>query len=67
LKGKQKYRRKHFKFLDYSSNEMKKNSEKVKNYFTYFLKGDQFAHQKINEKNTFLALTYSKIKIFSKF
>jgi hypothetical protein len=25
-----------------------------------------FAHQKINEKNTFLALTTSKIKIYSK-
>jgi hypothetical protein len=32
-----------------------------------FLQGDQFAHQEINEKNTFLALTYSKKKIFSKF
>jgi hypothetical protein len=30
-------------------------------------KGDQIAHQKINEKNTFLALTYSKIIFFSKF
>jgi hypothetical protein len=30
------------------------------------MKKDQYAHQKINEKNTFLALTYSKMKIFSK-
>jgi hypothetical protein len=29
-------------------------------------KNSQFARQKINEKNTFLALTYSKIKIFFK-
>jgi hypothetical protein len=28
---------------------------------------DQFSHQKINEKNTFLAVLYTKIKIFSKF
>jgi hypothetical protein len=33
----------------------------------YFKKGDQFAHQKINENNTFLALTNSKVEIPSKF
>jgi hypothetical protein len=33
----------------------------------FFLKGDQFSHQQFNEKNTFLALTYSEKKIFSKF
>jgi hypothetical protein len=41
---------------------------KEKKILKYFQKGDQFEHQKINEKkNTFLALTNSKIKIFLKF
>jgi hypothetical protein len=41
-------------FLNYTSNQMKKNQIKEKNYFEYFLKGDQFAHQKINEKTFWL-------------
>jgi hypothetical protein len=44
---------------------MKKTQNKEKITLN-FLKGDQFAHQKVIEKNTFLALTYSKIKIFFK-
>jgi hypothetical protein len=46
---------------------MEKKLRTRKKLLQIFLKGDQFAHQKINEKNTFLALTNSKIKIFSKF
>jgi ABC-type microcin C transport system permease subunit YejE len=50
--------------LDYSSNQMKKTQNKEKN--TIFKKV-KFAHQKINEKNTFFAVTNWKIKIFAKF
>jgi hypothetical protein len=50
-------------FLNYSSNQMVKTQNKEKITLTIFKK----AHQKINEKNTFLALTNLKKKIFSKF
>jgi hypothetical protein len=45
--------------IDYSSNQIKKTQNKEKIPLKIF--------KKINEKNTILALTNSKIKIFSKF
>jgi hypothetical protein len=43
---------------------MKKKLRIGKKLLSIFLKGDQFPHQKINEKTIFLALTYSKVKFF---
>jgi hypothetical protein len=47
--------------------QLKSNEKKLrisKKLLQIFLKGNQFAHQKINEKTKFLALSYSKMKIF---
>jgi hypothetical protein len=57
---KQKHHRKLFKLLDYSSNQMKKQPQNKEKVTSLHIK-------KFKEKTTFLALTNSKIKIFSKF
>jgi hypothetical protein len=65
LNGEQKYHRKLFKLLDYSSNQMKKTQNKEKITFNIFKKVTSLHNKKFMNKNTFLALTHSKIKIFS--
>jgi hypothetical protein len=68
IDGKQKNIGNFLKLLDYSSNQMKKksqNNEKIT--LNIFKKVTSLHIKKINEENTFLALSNSKIKIFSKF
>jgi hypothetical protein len=59
-----------YEFQVFSTGVFMQTVESTKNrIFRTALKTDWkslFPHQKINETNTFLALTYSKIKIFSK-
>jgi hypothetical protein len=64
LNGEQKWCRKLFKLLDYSLNQMKKIQNKEKVTLNIFKK---VTTKNSMNLNTFLALTNSKIEIFSKF